>query len=531
MFGSSTSRKTPTSSRHLSRLVLAALAALALLGLAPGCRSHGEHAHGDDHASHGDGAEPEEGPSLAITRFTERSELFVELPAPEPGKPVPYHAHITRLADFQAATAGTFRVRWKSGASIAAEAAQEGVKRPGIFVFEAPAPGAGTYTLEMEYEVDGKKDVFDCGEVVVASPPRAPEAEEPGGAITFLKETQWKIPFATAWAEERALAREVELPAVVEPAGSDQLTIAAPTGGRFFHNPKRTLAEGVRVAKGDVVGTLAPTVAGDDFSRLTSAVEEARLSKQQTEREIARVEPMVKSGVIAERRLIDLRVDLETHAERLRSAGGRLGQVTAPGGEGGLTVKSTLEGVVSEVLVPNGEPVDGGAPLVRIGGTDHLWLRARFVARPSGTFLGAAPAGIRLPGGARLDLAPTARFVSPSPVVDPRSRVATWIVDIPGVDDPALRAGTGVVLLLRVGNPETVIAVPRSAVIEINTRPYVFVQIDGEHFLKRPVEIGRSDGGWIQIVAGVAKGERVVTRGAFDVHLGAMMGTVESHRH
>lgn len=510
---------------------------LAWLGLAAalaGCHSHDhagghDHPHGSDEARHAD-AESEP-PSLAITRWTDRSELFVELPAPEPGKPVAFHAHVTRLSDFQAVLHGTFRVRWKTASGVAAEASQEGVKRPGIFVFEAPAPAAGTYTLEMEYEVDGARDVFDGGEVVVASPPRAPDVEEPSGAITFLKETQWKVPFATAWAEERALAREIELPAVIEPAGGDQLTIAAPTGGRFFHDPRRSLAEGVRVAKGDVVGTIAPTVAGDDFNRLTAAVEEARLAKEQLEREIARVEPMVEKGLLPERRLIELRNELETEAARLRSAGGRLGRVTAPGGEGGLAVKSTLDGVISEVLVPNGEPVEGGAPLVRVGGTDHLWLRARFVARPAATFVGAVPTGVRLPGGARIDLGEGARFVSPAPVVDPRSRVATWIVDVPAVGDGALRPGSSAVVLLRVGTPEPVVAVPRDAVLEINTRPYVFVQVDGEHFVKRAVERGRTDGAWIQIVSGVAKGERVVTRGAFDVHLAATMGTVESHRH
>ena len=187
-----------------------------VLGLAAivGCHSHDHaggdgHAHGGDHPPHAD----EEGPTIAITRWTDRSELFVELPAPEPGKPVAYHAHVTRLADHQAVREGTFRVRWKTASGVAAEATQDGVKRPGIFVFEAPAPAAGTYTLELEYEVDGRKDVFDGGPVVVASPPRAPDVEEPSGAITLLKETQWTIPFATAWAEERALAREVELPA------------------------------------------------------------------------------------------------------------------------------------------------------------------------------------------------------------------------------------------------------------------------------------------------------------------------------
>jgi len=454
---------------------------------------------------------------------------------------VPYHAHVTRLSDFAAVTEGTFRVRFKSPSGVAAEGTQTGVKRPGIFVFESPAPAAGVYAFEMSYEHQGQTDVFDCGSVTVADkPPTAPE-EPRGATITFLKESQWKIPFGTAWTSERPMARELELAATIEPAAADQLTLGAPTGGRFFHNPKLALAEGLRIAKGDVLGTIAPTVAGDDFSRLQLAVEESKLAEDRIRREIARIEPLVQQALLPERRLVELRNELETHSAQLKSASGRLGQVLAPGGASGIPIRSTLAGIVSQVLVPNGEPVAAGATLVRIGGTDHLWIRSRFVAKPAASLLGARPTGLRLPGGETLSLEPLgARFLSSLPVVDPTSRIATWIVDLAAPasasgDDarglPGLQVGSSVVLSVRVGEPRTLLAVPREAVVEINTRPYLFVQADGEHFEKRAVTLGHTDGGFIHVVSGVKKDERIVTRGGFDVHLASLMGTVESHRH
>jgi membrane fusion protein, heavy metal efflux system len=96
---------------------------------------------------------------------------------------------------------------------------------------------------------------------------------------------------------------------------------------------------------------------------------------------------------------------------------------------------------------------------------------------------------------------------------------------------PDLRPGGTAVLSVRLGQPERLLAVPRQAVVEINTRPYVFVQVDGEHFEKRAVTLGRADGPWQQILSGVKSGERVVTRGGYDIHLAALMGTIESHRH
>lgn len=492
----------------------------AILVCAAGCSAAVDH--------EAPAPEPE---SLAITRWTERYELFVELPPPMPGHPIAFHAHVTRLSDFGAVTSGRFRVRFVgAGGAAAKETEKEGVKRPGIFVFEMEAPPAGTYQTEMSYELDGAVDRFDCGAITVAATPAEPP-EPPGGLITFLKESQWKIPFGTAWAEERALAKEIELAAVVEPASVDQLTVGAPTTGRFFHNPRLAIGEGVRVKKGDVIGVIAPNVAGDDFSRLKQAVDESTLAMAQIQRELARVTPLVEQGLLPERRRLELANNLERETSRQRSAAGRLSGVVAPGQEEGLSVRANLDGVLTEVLVHNGAPVEAGRALVRISGSDRLWVRARFVAKPPAALLAAAAVALRLPSGERLELDPhLTRFLSPLPVVDPESRIATWIVELGAQARSDLITGTSVVLLVRLGAPEPALAVERGAIVEINTRPFVFVQVDGEHFQKRPVTLGRADGPWIQ-VTGLSKAERVVTRGGYDIHLASLLGTIESHRH
>ncbi|MDF3070358.1 MAG: secretion protein HlyD [Polyangiaceae bacterium] len=489
-----------------------------------------EPAHPHDH-----GANAEETPSIAITRYSERYELFVEFSAPAPGQPVTYHAHVTRLSDFSPVTSGSLVVRFKNASGVAREAKQHDVKRPGVFVLEAPAPTAGRYALEMVYANGDQLDTFEGGDVAVQSPPLA-RPKPSGSAITFLKEVQWRVPFGTARAETRLMARELELPGVVEPAAGDQLTVGAPTGGRFFHSSKLALVEGTRIAKGDVLGAIAPNVAGDDFTRLQLAVEEGTLGVSQTERELARVEPLVGQGLLPEKRVIQLRNELETRSAQLRSARSRLARVSAPGGAGGLPIKSTQDGVIAEVVAANGEPVEPGAPLVRIGGTAHWWIRTRFVAKPVSLLAGAAPASLRLASGERTSLeSHGARFVSALPVVDAATRVATWIVDVPSPASQSLpsdfRTGANVVVGVRVGKAETALGVPRSAVVEINTRPYVFVQVDGEQFEKRLVSVGAADGDYIRVEEGVKAGERIVTRGGYDIHLASLMETVQSHRH
>jgi multidrug efflux pump subunit AcrA (membrane-fusion protein) len=62
-------------------------------------------------------------------------------------------------------------------------------------------------------------------------------------------------------------------------------------------------------------------------------------------------------------------------------------------------------------------------------------------------------------------------------------------------------------------------AVPKAAVLMEAGRPYVFVQIGGERFARRFVEIAARDGDVVGIRSGVTPGERVVTRGAYEVQL------------
>jgi multidrug efflux pump subunit AcrA (membrane-fusion protein) len=73
--------------------------------------------------------------------------------------------------------------------------------------------------------------------------------------------------------------------------------------------------------------------------------------------------------------------------------------------------------------------------------------------------------------------------------------------------------------------------VPESALVDDGGRPVVFVQTGGESFERRPVTLGERQGGNVQITAGIASGERVVTRGAYLIRLASMSTQVPAHGH
>jgi multidrug efflux pump subunit AcrA (membrane-fusion protein) len=75
------------------------------------------------------------------------------------------------------------------------------------------------------------------------------------------------------------------------------------------------------------------------------------------------------------------------------------------------------------------------------------------------------------------------------------------------------------------------LSVPASAVIDDGGRPVVYVQIGGESFARRAVELGIRDGPWLEVLQGVEAGERVVSTGAYHVKLAAAGGEAIGHGH
>ena len=75
------------------------------------------------------------------------------------------------------------------------------------------------------------------------------------------------------------------------------------------------------------------------------------------------------------------------------------------------------------------------------------------------------------------------------------------------------------------------LVVPVSSLIEEQGMFYVYVQTGGESFQKREVKIGAGDGRNVEVLSGIESGERVVTKGAYNIKLATMSGTIPDHGH
>jgi len=65
------------------------------------------------------------------------------------------------------------------------------------------------------------------------------------------------------------------------------------------------------------------------------------------------------------------------------------------------------------------------------------------------------------------------------------------------------------------GAKSRALLIPKSALLDIDGQVIVFVALDQSRYQKRIVRTGRQEADQIEILEGVAKGEKVVTSGAF----------------
>jgi cobalt-zinc-cadmium efflux system membrane fusion protein len=75
------------------------------------------------------------------------------------------------------------------------------------------------------------------------------------------------------------------------------------------------------------------------------------------------------------------------------------------------------------------------------------------------------------------------------------------------------------------------LAVPRAAVQRHAGGAVVFVRTGAGRFERRPVEVGRTQDGWVEVLAGLAAGDEVVTEGSFLLRSQADADQLGGHHH
>lgn len=491
---------TTSTARPTAALVLAALLA-ACGGPATDRAGSDDHAHA----------------AATVTTWTDSLELFLEVPAQIADRPGdPWAIHLTRLRDWSPVREGTLTLFFTGPDGSAHSVRADAPARPGIFTPAPTLPSAGRYRLEMELRSRGRQHEIPVGEIRVYGNEGDVPHEEPapsGDGITFLKEQQWEVPFGVAAAERRAIPASIAASGELTVPAGGVARISAPVTGIVEARGGVVPAPGTRVAAGEVLAVLAPTDADASYARLRGRVE-------RLEREVARAERLLEAEAIPEKRLVEARHELSIARSALEAIGGG---TASPGDEDGYRfhLRSPIAGVVSERHIAPGQRVSAGEAAFTVVDPRTLWLRLRVPADEAARASRASGASFRVEGSETVH--GTDGVVAVGDVIDPESRTLPVILRVAN-SDRRLKVGMLARGRLLVGDSVVGVAIPAEAVQDEDGLKVAYVETGGETFERRVLELGPSDGRWTIVRSGISEGERVVTLGAYQVHLASAGG-------
>lgn len=488
---------------------------------------HDDHGHHHGH-SHEDGDEDHEhnDGAATATMWHDDIEVYSEYASVTPSEPVVVTAYFTDLRTHTPLEVERAQVQAGNRDVVTATRVSTGA-------FRAELPlDAGLYRVFWTLDDES----FDAGEVEVTHHPDAPE--QPEDVLDFPKPQQWSVEFATAIARPGSVRETVEVTGELATPPSGTAHVHAPLAGRIQAPRDGLPVPGTRVTQGQLLAMLAPTPSSpEEATRAGLAVVDAQTRVENVRAELERVERLLADQAVPQRRLEEAQRALRVAEANLRashSAQALYASARTGRGGAGWRITSPIAGVVEEVQCSPGEAVDPNELVFRVLDPAVLWVRAEVPETWAARLVADADASFQLLGGDnwhRLELGTNASLVTIGRLVDPRTRTVRVIYQIDGERDPSLRVGAALRVAVPVGAQRTMLRVPTSAVLDVNGRDIVLVQLGGTRFVERSVRLGPTEGAQVGILDGLDDGDRIVIQGGNYVRLSGHATQVVGHGH
>ena len=480
----------------------------------------------EDHAHAADGSHPgEELQALSYTLYTDKSELFVEFKPLVVGQVSKFAAHLTHLGEnFTPYTEGTVTVSLVTG--------NKGIKHsadapfsPGIYRLALQPTHVGTGKLIFDIKTKDFSDqividsipIYADEKTAIATQPK----EEVGTDISYLKEQAWKVEFSNMPVVRQTIYDVIKTTGQVQAAPGDEAVVVAKSAGIVKFRGANILA-GLPVRSGQALFS----VSGGDIAvdNIDAAIRTARAEQNSAKAEFERFSELIKDKLITQ-------TEFQQAKLRYQQSQIALTNLSKSYGAGGKSAVAPSSGFIKDLLVTEGQYVAAGQPLATITKNSRLVLRA----------------DVSLKDVDRMSLIKQANFT----IIQNKQTYSTQelngrllsVAKTTGNNTPyipvhfeidsksGIMPGSYAQVYLQTTPIYNAFVIPETSLIEEQGVFYVYVQTAGESFQKREVKTGANDGKNIQILSGIAEGERVVDKGSYQIKLATMSGTMPAHGH
>jgi cobalt-zinc-cadmium efflux system membrane fusion protein len=269
---------------------------------------------------------------------------------------------------------------------------------------------------------------------------------------------------------------------------------------------------GDKVRKGDLLMTVAATEALQSESDLISAtgnLRAAQITARNADENEKRQHALYadNAALVAARGKLHALGFAEQQIHALESARGP-GQISSV-----ANVLAPVSGTVVQRLVGPGQFVQAGAtnPVFAIGNFERLWLVGSVREEDAPQIKVGQAVAVTVSALPGRTFRAALSWVAPA--IDPdthRLQVRAEVANSDGILKPEMFAN----MLIHVGGDRVSPAVPEIALIHEGDKAHVWVSVGGESLLLRTVKPGRLQDGFMEVLSGLAPGERVALGGS-----------------
>ncbi|MFT7516315.1 MAG: cobalt-zinc-cadmium efflux system membrane fusion protein [Myxococcota bacterium] len=482
----------------------------------------------------------DEWPANAQTVYSEQHQLFFENEYAVIGRETGFALHVSNLDDGTPRTTGSIEINLKVDDQHINRIFLA-PNRPGIYLTHLAFDNIGSYSWTVT--IDGVVTTLN-NVVVFDDEHNAVHAAEDAASesgITMLKEQQWPIRLLTEQVKETNLAHQVPATARVSACKTHTAKIIAPLTGNLLAPPNSTrIILGQQVKAGELLAVLRIPLLGEQLIQWQASKAEAIAENERTTAALAQataaLERVQKLHAQQAKSQRELEEALYQHASAVAAQAAASTMLKAyseavPGTAMDLKIFAPISGQIINAPAASGEWVGADSELFQLQDLSQLHIAVRVPEADLPYLATNLQAQIPHPSnGSTLNLPGSdGKLLLSAQKVDPQTHSAEVIYEI--LNPGWLRPGMTMTAQLATGEEHRVMSIPLSAIVDDSGINIAFVQSGGENFARRALRLGHRDGQRVEILEGLALGERVVIDGAYVVHLTALSGTIPVHSH
>ncbi len=389
--------------------------------------------------------------------------------------------------------------------------------------------------------------------VAVAIPAAAHEGEDHSGASLAASapaspaalrhvpiETQLLARIETRRVRQETVPRTLRVLGRTLIRAEREAVVTAPQEGRLIAaGDYRIPALGESVKRGQIIAVVEESIATPDL--VTIATERARAASdlRQAEAGLAlaqrEYDRLIKlAGIATDKDITAARNALDIAKAKRDGSVEQVALLDNASTTGVLAqkrrvIRAPLDGMISRTHVTLGENVSRDKPLFQIVDTAELLVEASVFENDIATILAARQAFFTVeafPGESF-----PARIVSRGATVDERTRALPVLFAVPNREGRLFGGMFGRVYI-ETGSEVSGIAAPKSAVVDVDGQPVVYVKTGDEQFAARPVRVLERLGDRLILAddGSLKPGDRVVVQGTYQVRMSKPLATTTQDR-